>query len=94
MEILQRELTDYFRERIDAAMKEEIVNRATTEYKFHEVYSCLLPCNNVYSVEEGDILRRIIISAINEVIEEWRINGYDVEPYCSNGDDYYGVYWN
>lgn len=93
MEALQRELTNYFRKRIDAAMKEEIANRATTEYKFHEVYSCRLPYDDVYNAEEGDTLRRIIIYAINEVIEEWRINDYDVEPYSHNGD-YYGVYWN
>ena len=43
MEALQKELTKYFRERIDAAMKEEIANRATTEHKFHEVYACYLP---------------------------------------------------
>ena len=93
MEVLQRELTNYFRERIDKAMKEEIANRATTEYKFHEVYSCHLPYDDVDNAGEGDILRRIVTYAINEVIEEWRINGYDVEPF-SHAGDFYGVYWN
>lgn len=91
MEALQRELTNYFRERIDVAMKEEIANRATTEYKFHEVYSCYLPHDNVYT-KEADPLQWAIINAINNVAEEWYINDYDVVPF-RNGD-YYGVYWN
>lgn len=89
METLQKELTKYFRERIDAAMKEEIANRAT-EYKFHEVYTCYLPHDNIYKGE--DPLQRAIIKAINEVIEEWYINDYDVEPFQTG--DCYGVYWN
>ena len=90
MEALQKELTKYFRERIDAAMKEEIANRATTEYKFHEVYSCYLPHDDIYKGE--DPLQRAIIKAINEVIEEWHINDYDVAPFQKG--DYYGVYWS
>ena len=90
MEALQKELTKYFRERIDAAMKEEIANRATTEYKFHEVYSCYLPHDDIYEGE--DPLQRAIMKAINEVIEEWYINDYDVVPFQKG--DYYGVYWN
>ena len=90
MEALQKELTKYFRERIDAAMKEEIANRATTEYKFHEVYSCYLPYDDIYEGE--DPLQRAIMKAINEVIEEWHINDYDVAPFQKG--DYYGVYWN
>ena len=90
MEVLQKELTKYFRERIDAAMKEEIANRATTEYKFHEVYSCYLPHDDIYEGE--DPLQRAIMKAINEVIEEWHINDYNVAPFQKG--DYYGVYWN
>lgn len=91
MEALQRELTNYFRERIDAAMHEEITNRATTEYKFHEVYSCYLPHDDVYT-EGADPLQRAIINAIAEVAEEWYINDYDVVPFHKG--NYYGVYWN
>lgn len=91
MEALQRELTNYFRERIDAAMHEEITNRATTEYKFHEVYSCYLPHDDVYT-EGVDPLQRAIINAIAEVAEEWYINDYDVVPFHKG--NYYGVYWN
>lgn len=90
MEALQRELTKYFRERIDAAMKEEIANRATTEYKFHEVYACYLPHDDIY--KGADPLQRAIMKAINEVIEEWYINDYDVAPFHKG--DYYGVYWS
>lgn len=89
MEALQKELTKYFRERIDAAMKEEIANRATG-YKFHEVYSCYLPHDDIYKGE--DPLQRAIIKAINEVVEEWYINDYDVVPFHKG--DYYGVYWS
>lgn len=88
MEALQKELTKYFRERIDAAMKKEIANRATG-YKFHEVYSCYLPHDDIYEGE--DPLQRAIMKAINEVIEEWYINDYDVAPFQKG--DYYGVYW-
>jgi hypothetical protein len=90
MEALQRELTKYFRDRIDMAMKEEIANRATTEWKLHEIYACYLPHDNIYEGE--DPLQRAIIKAINEVIEEWYINDYDVAPFCK--DDCYGVYWS
>lgn len=90
MEALQRELTKYFRDRIDTAMKEEIANRATTECKFHEVYACYLPHDDIY--KEADPLQRAIMKAINEVIEEWYINDYDVAPFCKG--DYYGVYWS
>ena len=90
MEALQKELTKYFRERIDAAMKEEIANRATTRHKFHEVYSCYLPHDDIYEGE--DPLQRAIMKAINGVIEEWYINDYDVVPFQKG--DYYGVYWN
>lgn len=90
MEALQRELTKYFRDRIDMAMKEEITNRATTECKFHEVYACYLPHDDIY--KEADPLQRAIMKAINEVIEEWYINDYDVAPFCKG--DYYGVYWS
>lgn len=89
MEALQRELTKYFRDRIDTAMKEEIANRATTEYKFHEVYACYLPHDDIY--KEADPLQRAIMKAINEVIEEWYVNDYDVAPFRKG--DYYGVYW-
>ena len=90
MEALQRELTKYFRDRIDMAMKEEIANRATTEYKNHEVYSCYLPHDDLY--KEADPLQCAIMKAINEVIEEWHINDYDVAPFQKG--DYYGVYWS
>lgn len=89
MEALQKELTKYFRERIDAAMKEEIANRATG-YKFHEVYSCYLPHDDIYKGE--DPLQRAIMKAINEVIEEWYANDYDVASFHKG--DYYGVYWS
>lgn len=91
MEALQRELTKYFRERIDAAMKEEIANRATTKHKSHEVYAFHLPHDDIYK-KAADLLQRAIIKAINEVIEEWHINDYDVAPFCK--DDCYGVYWS
>lgn len=90
MEALQRELTKYFRDRIDTAMKEEIANRATTEYKFHEVYACYLPHDDIY--KEADPLQRAIMKAINEVIEEWYVNDYDVAPFRKG--DYYRVYWS
>lgn len=48
MEALQRELTKYFRDRIDTAMKKEIANRATTECKSHEVYAFHLPHDDIY----------------------------------------------
>lgn len=91
MENLQRELTKYFRDRIDKAMKEEIANRATTEYKFHEVYSYHIPYDDIDNAG-ADPLQRAIIKAINEVTEEWYINDYDVVPFQKG--DYYGVYWN
>lgn len=91
MEALQRELTKYFRDRIDIAMKEEITNRATTEYKNHEVYAFHLPHDDIYK-KAADILQRAIMKAINEVIEEWYINDYDVAPFRKG--DYYGVYWS
>lgn len=91
MEALQRELTKYFRDRIDAAMKEEIANRATTEYKNHEVYVFHLPHDDIYK-KAADTLQRAIMKAINEVIEEWYINDYDVAPFRKG--DYYGVYWS
>lgn len=91
MEALQRELTKCFRDRIDAAMKEEIANRATTEYKFHEVYSYHIPYDDIDNAG-ADPLQRAIINAINEVTEEWRINDYDVKS--SYDGDYCRVYWN
>lgn len=90
MEALQRELTNYFRDRIDMAMKEEIANRATTKHKSHEVYACYLPHDNTYEGE--DPLSCAIMKAINEVIEEWHINDYDVAPFRKG--DYYRVYWS
>lgn len=91
METLQRELTKYFRDRIDTAMKEEIANRATNKCKNHEVYACYLPHDNIYK-EAADLLQRAIMKAINEVIEEWHINDYDVASFRKG--DYYGVYWS
>ena len=91
MEALQRELTKYFRDRIDMAMKEEIANRATTECKSHEVYAFHLPHDDIYK-KAADLLQRAIMKAINEVIEEWYINDYDVAPFRKG--DYYGVYWS
>lgn len=91
MEALQKELYKYFRERIDVAMKEEIANRAISIYKFHEVYSCYLPHDDIYT-RGADPLQRAIINAINEVIEEWRTKNFDIKPFYK--DDYYGVYWN
>lgn len=90
MEALQRELTKYFRDRIDMAMKEEIANRATNGYKSHEVYACYLPYDDIY--KEADPLPCAIMKAINEVIEEWYINDYDVTPFRKG--DRYGVYWS
>ena len=91
MEALQRELTKYFRDKIDMAMKKEIANRASTECKNHEVYSFHLPHDDIYKKAE-DILQRAIMKAINEVIEEWYINDYDVAPFRKG--NYYGVYWS
>ena len=71
-------------------MKEEIANRATIGYKFHEVYACYLPHDDIY--KGADPLQRAIMKAINEVIEEWYVNDYDVAPFRKG--DYYGAYWN
>ena len=73
-------------------MKEEIINRATINYKLNIVYNYHLPHEYIQTTKEGDLLRRAIIYAINEVIKEWCINGYDVEPYCKG--ESYGMYWN
>jgi len=92
MENLQRELTNYYRKKIDNAMKEEIANRAASDYKINVVYSCHLPYDDIRIVGEVDLLQQATINAIDTIIEEWRARDYDVEPYgCGNS---YGVYWN
>lgn len=77
MEALQKELTKYFIDKIDAAIHKEIERQRRSGIKSN---------NDIWHIEllESDLeLKRLIKIAVDNVVDDWVFNGFDLETYES-----------
>lgn len=77
MEALQKELTKYFIDKIDAAIHKEIERQRRNGVKRN---------NDIWRIEllKSDLeLNRLIKIAVDGVVDDWIFNGFDLETYES-----------
>ena len=82
MENLQRELYKYFRDKIDDAIYKEIERQKRNGVKRN---------NDIWHIEllKSDLeLNRLIKIAVDNVVEDWIINEFDLETYESTSSMY------
>ena len=77
MEALQKELYKYFVDKIDAAIHKEIERQRRNGVKRN---------NDIWHIEllESDLeLNRLIKTAVDNVVDDWVFNEFDLETYKS-----------